>query len=203
MAFENLFIRVKRSIGGIQLDSTLEESHDNLIQLTQNPVEYGVDITDHAIVRPKKLVIRAIVTDSPLGVAAFTEIVDSITGLFGSSTSANVTRSQQAYNALVALMEAREPIIVTTRLVVYDNMVITGISTTQDKNSSRAVFLNISMEQIVITESQVVSVSEENLAPGATQKQASPAVEQGRQEPVTPNEDTNSSVLNSLIGFFG
>lgn len=202
MAFENLFIRVKRSLGGIQLDSVIEESHDNTVQLTQNPVEDGVDISDHAIVRPKKVRLKAIVTDSPLGAAAFTQIIDSITSLFGSSTESNITRSQQAYKLLVLLMENREPIVVTTRLVVYDNMVITSIKVTQDKDTSRAVFLDIGLEQVIITESQIIAVPSQNLQEGQTREQASPVVDAGRKEPVTPTEETNSSVLNSLITLF-
>jgi len=203
MAFENLFIRVQRSLGGIQLDSTIEESHDNQVQLTQNPVENGVDISDHAISRPKKVQLLAIVSDSPLGVAAFAQIVDTITGFFGSSTSANITRSQQAYNALVALMDNKEPIVLTTRLVVYDNMVITAIATKQDKNFSRSVLLNISLEQVIITESQTISISEDNLLPGNTQKQASSPTDAGRKEPAVVSSETNSSVLSKISGFLG
>ena len=201
MAFENLFIRIQRSIGGISLDSVLLESHSSEIQLTKNPIELGADITDHAIISPKIINIRAVVSDSPLGVAAFAQIVDSITGLFGSSTSANVTRSQQAYTALVALQEAREPIVLTTRLSVYENMIITGISVDQDKDTSRAVFIDMTLEQVIITESAVVNVSEDNLS-GDTKKQASPAVENGRQEALTADTTSNSSVLNSIISLF-
>ena len=202
MAFENLFIRVQRSIGGIQLDSTLEESHNNTVELTQNPIEAGVDITDHAITRPKIVRLRAVVTDSPLGVAAFAKIVDTITGFFGTSTSSNITRSQQAYNALVVLQEAKEPITLTTRLVVYENMIITGIESSQDKDTSRAAFMDITLEQIIITESKVVTVSNENLASGNIRKQASLPNDLGRQEAQSVLENTGASVLSNIISLF-
>jgi hypothetical protein len=199
MAFENLFIRTKRSIGGIQLDSIIREKHANEVRLTQNPIESGVDITDHAIVVPKKLQLEAIVTDSPLGVAAFAQIVDTITGLFGTSTSANTTRSQQAYLSLLALQDAREPIIITTRLVVYDNMVITKISVEQDKDTSQIVALFIDVEQVIITSSQIVAVSADNLPEGSTRDQASPPVDSGRQESAdVPN---STSILKRVVDF--
>ena len=116
MAFENLFIRTKRTIGGIQLDSVLVEEHNTSITPTKNPVEVGVDITDHAIIDPTLLNITGVVSDSPLGTAAFGQIIDSISNLFGTSTSDNLTRSQQAYDAMLTLMYAREPIEVTTSL---------------------------------------------------------------------------------------
>ena len=86
MAFENLFIRKKKAIGGIELDAILSESHSNEVTITTNPVELGADITDHAIIQPKKLQILAQVSDTPLGSAAFGELIYSITGFFGSST---------------------------------------------------------------------------------------------------------------------
>ena len=202
MAFENLFIRVQRSLGGIQLDSVIEEAHENTIELTQNPIETGVDITDHAIVLPKKVNLRAVVTDSPLGVAAFAAIVDSVTGLFGTSTESNVTRSQQAYLSLVALQEAREPLALVTRLLIYDNMLITSISVTQDKDTSRAVFLNISLEQVIIVESQLAEIDPGDLEEGSTRQQASPTVDGGRKEPQALSDEKSSSVLSNLISLF-
>ena len=53
MAFENLFIRTRKSLGGIQLDAVLSESHNNVVRTTKNPVELGADITDHSIIEPK------------------------------------------------------------------------------------------------------------------------------------------------------
>lgn len=203
MAFENLFIRVQRSLGGIQLDSVIQEAHDNTVQLTQNPIEKGADISDHAIVNPKKIRLNAVVTDSPLGSAGFTQIVDSVTGLFGASTPSNVTRSQQAYQQLIALMENREPIAITTRLLVYTDMVITSINVKQDKDTSRAIFLDIEAEQVIITESEVTELSAATLPEGTTQQQASPNTDLGRQSPGTVPPDENESNLIKIKNFFG
>lgn len=201
MAFENLFIRIKRSIGGIQLDGVINETHNKSVRITKNPVESGVSVADHAVLNPTELSMKAIVTDSPLGTAAFTQIVDSVTGLFGSSTTANSTRSQQAYSAIVALMENREPISVTTRLAIYDDVLISSVFVDQDKSTSQAIHMDIKLEQVIITESKVVSNPESNLGSGSTKKQASSATEEGRKEAITP--DRESSVLNSMINFFG
>ena len=203
MAFENLFIRTKRSIGGIQLDAVLSESHNSAIRITRNPVEFGADITDHTVIEPKKLSIIAEVSDTPLGVAAFTQIVDLVTGLFGSSTVSNLTRSNAAYNALVQLQESREPIEVQTRLKLYKDMIITGIDVTQDKDSSRIVNMNMSLEEILITESEVVELSPLQLQEGSARQQGSPADKNGRKEPITPSNTVNRSVLKSLSNWVG
>lgn len=203
MAFENLFIRTKKSIGGIELDAVISETHTNQIRLTKNPVELGADITDHAVIEPKKINIVAQVSDTPLGTAAFGQIVDLVTGLFGTATTTNITRSNAAYNAMVQLMEEREPIEVQTKLKLYQDMVITSLSVTQDKNTSRIVLMNISLEEVLITESQIVKLDPEQLQEGSAREQATSAEKKGRQEPVTPSETTNKSVLKSITSWVG
>ena len=203
MAFDNLFIRTKKSIGGIELDAVLSETHNNQVRLTKNPVELGADITDHAIIEPKKVNIVAQVSDTPLGTAAFGQIVDLVTGLFGTATSQNITRSNAAYNAMVQLMEQREPIEVQTKLKLYQNMVITNMSTTQDKDSSRIVLMTLNLEEVLITESQIVKLDAEQLQEGSASEQGTSAENKGRQEAVTPSETTNKSVLKSVVDWVG
>lgn len=196
MAFENLFIRTNKNLAGIQLDAVLSESHDNIIRVSKNPVELGADITDHAIIEPKRINLLAQVSDTPLGLAAGSEIIDSVTGLFGTSTEGNITRSNAAYNSLIQLMELREPIEVQTKLVLYSNMLISRIRTIQDKDSSRAVLLNIDLEEILITESEIVQLTSEQLS-GVTFEQGASSESSGRKEPVTPSNSVETSVLKT------
>jgi len=203
MAFENLFIRTKKSIGGIELDAVISETHSNQVRLTKNPIELGADITDHAIIEPKKLNIIAQVSDTPLGSAAFGQIIDLVTGLFGTATSGNLTRSNAAYNAMEQLMEQLEPINVQTKLKLYKNMMITNLGTTQDKDTSKIVLMNISLEEAIITESKIIKLDPKRLKSGSTRTQGSSADNRGRQEGKTPDETTNKSVLKSVLDWVG
>jgi len=198
MAFENLFIRTQKAIGGIQLDAVISESHVNEVSLTNNPVELGAEITDHAVVQPKRLNIVAQVSDTPMGLAAFGQIVDLVTGLFGTSTTDNITRSNAAYNAIVQLQEAREPIELQTKLKLYTNMIITNVSVQQDKNTSRIVRMSIDVQQVIITQSEIVQLSEDQLQAGSAKEQASPAEKSGRKEAVEPSAATNKSFAKIL-----
>jgi len=199
MAFENLFIRTQKAIGGIQLDAVISESHVNEVSLTNNPVELGAEITDHAVVQPKRLNIVAQVSDTPMGLAAFGQIVDLVTGLFGTSTTDNITRSNAAYNAIVQLQEAREPIELQTKLKLYTNMIITNVSVQQDKNTSRIVRMSIDVQQVIITQSEIVQLSEDQLQAGSAKEQASPAEKSGRKEAVEPSAATNKSFAKILF----
>ena len=203
MAFEKLFIRTEKSIGGIQLDAVISEAHTNKVSLTSNPVELGAEITDHAVVQPKRLNIVAQVSDTPIGLAAFGQIVDSVTGLFGTSTTENITRSKAAYKAIVQLQKDREPVEIQTKLEFHDDMIITNVSVQQDKNTSRIVRMSIDLQQVIIAESEIVQLTEEQLQAGSAKEQASPAEKSGRKEATEPSAATDKSVLKTLIDWVG
>jgi len=198
MAFENLFIRTRRAIEGVELDAVLVERHLNDVLVTENPIELGADISDHAEIQPKKLEITGVVSDTPLGVAAFGQIVDTVTGFFGSATTQNLTRSVAAYNALVLLMETREPVQVQTRLRLYNNMLITAISVDQDKDSSRAAFMRIFLKEVRLVQSQVIQIEADDLQEGSPREQASAIDSEGRQEAVEPAPTVQTSVLKTI-----
>ena len=179
----------------------LTETHNNEVSLTTNPVELGAAITDNAVIEPKKITITAQVSDTPIGFAAVGQIIDNVTGLFGSSTEQSITRSNAAYNALVQLQEQREPIEVQTKLKFYTDMIITNIKTEQDKDTSRIVRLIISLQEVLITRSEIVQLSEDQLAAGSAKEQGSPAEKTGRKEAVDPSEATETSVLKSVINW--
>lgn len=46
---------VTRSIGEFELDAVTVEGHESSMRLTENPVESGADIADHAILEPKEI----------------------------------------------------------------------------------------------------------------------------------------------------
>ena len=198
MSFENILVRTNRSIGGIQLDAVLSEGHSNKSRKSTNPVELGADVSDHVIVEPKVINIVAEVTDTPLTEVQEGDIVDDNTGLFGSSTTDNITRSVAAYNAMLQLQETKTLLQVQTRLLLYTNMMITSLSTSQDKDTSRIVRLNITMEELLITESRIIRLDPEQLAEGSVRNQGTSADARGRQEGVEIDDNTNTSVLERL-----
>ena len=153
--------------------------------------------------KPKQINILAEVSDTPLGVAALGQIVDLVTGLFGTSTSENITRSNAAYNAVIQLQEEREPIEIQTKLKLYTNMVITKVTTIQDKDTSRIVRMSIDLQQVIITQSEIVQLSEDQLRAGSAREQASPAEKSGRKEATEPSAATNKSVLKTVIDWVG
>ena len=81
-------------------------------------------------------------------------------------------------------------------------MLIVGTPIVQDKDSSNIALMTIQMEEILITESEIVKLDSDQLE-GNTKEQATSAEKKGRQEPVIPSDTTNKSVLKSVIDWVG
>ena len=58
----------------------------------------------------------------------------------------------------------------------------------------------LSLKEVLIVESQIVSLSPDQLLSGSPKEQGSPADDRGRQSTVTPTGTTSTSVLKSIIG---
>lgn len=147
MAFENLIVRTKRDINGIQVDGVLKETTEAAMRVTTNPVEFGAEISDHIIREPRTIIIEGVITDTPLGVAAISNIgearggvIDPITGIYGKSEDSAITRSQELYAEFVAMLYKKELVEVQTNLGRYVDLIFQSIIVSQDKDTSRAVF---------------------------------------------------------------
>jgi len=205
MSFKNLFIKTKRTFGikgklVIKLDSYIEESHSSEVSITSNPVEFGAEINDHATIEPREIKLIVVVTDTPLGVAAFTEIVSNANRTFGSSTGENLTRSQQAYRDMVKLQQLREPIEIQTKLDNYKDMIITNIECLQDKNSSFIALMHVTAKEIITVYTNVIGISK-GQTEGTTDEQARGTEDAGKQETKTPSAGENKTVFKSIIDF--
>ncbi|HDU8689486.1 TPA: hypothetical protein RG737_002282 [Morganella morganii subsp. morganii] len=51
---------VTRSVGEFELDAVTVEGHESNMRLTENPVESGADIADHAILEPKEITVTGV-----------------------------------------------------------------------------------------------------------------------------------------------
>jgi len=180
-----------RSIGGLAFDATFEESHDYELQVTDNPVESGVVVSDHAFMLPIKLTISAGVSDSPLG----TRIANSFSG-DGNNRPINALRM------LTELQRSAEPFAVQTGLKLYRNMVCTNIKASQDKDTAGVLLFTADLREVIIVNTQtvkyksskvkansessksgkgskVVSDKQATPRPGAAARQASAIVDKG------------------------
>jgi len=203
MAFENLLITVKRQIGGIKVDGVITESTERTMRVTTNPVESGVNIADHVIQEPLRYSMTGVITDTPIGAAAFSQlagsVVDAATGIFGESESSGATRSQQAYNELVALMNAKEIITVDTTLQKYEDLIFESIVVNADKNTANGIHFSASFVQAFIVKTSRQKVDAENIE-GSEDKAALSSKSNSGFNGGSPATPAETSTIASSVG---
>lgn len=179
-------VAILRSVGGLVFDATFNEQHQSDLTVTDNPVETGVKVSDHAYMEPATVTISAGVSDTPLTLPA------------ADPFAATVSRSKQAYTLLKELQRAAEPFDVQTGLQLYSNMVCTSIRTEQDKDTCQVLAFTATLREVIIVNTQVVSFPKRA---GATKRQADPTKKNGEQQGGTVKA-TKQSLLKKALGAF-
>lgn len=175
-------VAIIRSMGGLVFDAVFEETHEADLEVTDNPVETGVVVSDHAFMKPLRVKISAGVSDTPLAVVA------------DDPFASDAGRSRRAFELLTELQKRAEPFDLQTGLKLYENMVCTSIRTSQDKDSSGALLFTAELREVIIVYTQVVTYPPRK--PGATKRQAGPKKDKGEQQ---GKEVTNPAKKKSLI----
>jgi hypothetical protein len=122
-----MLFKSRSRIGTILPDCTLEESYDDRVQITSHPVERGANISDHAFLLPKTVEMRIGWSDS---------------------SGKNDMWAQNKYEEILRLQAKLEPIDVTSGKRLYKNMMITGISVTNDQTTKSTVMAVVRMSEV-------------------------------------------------------
>lgn len=203
----------------ISFDAVIRESHSSELTVTENPVETGVVISDHAFMVPLKLDIEAAVgdiwlhatydpfrDDNPIdsfdpfrggNVADLAPVSPNLADPFATSTS----RSEVAFALLQQIQRSADPFTVQTGLRLYQNMLMTTLSADQDKDLSGFLLFHASLREVIIVNTQTVVYPPRK--PGKHARQAAKSVTAGEKQG-TPTGDTTdqSAVLSLLTGTF-
>ena len=183
-------VAIIRSMGGLVFDAVFEETHEADLEVTDNPVETGVVVSDHAFMKPLRVKISAGVSDTPL--AAVTD----------DPFASDAGRSRRAFELLTELQKRAEPFDLQTGLKLYENMVCTSIRTSQDKDSSGALLFTAELREVIIVYTQVVTYPPRK--PGATKRQAGPKKDKGEQQgKEVTSQKQKGDLANKLLRAIG
>lgn len=138
-----------RSFAGISGYVTINESTTDSLEITQQPVQQGASIADHAFKKPVSLSIQMQFSDgagSILGNGGFGGLA-SLVGL-GQSL-------KQVYQALLELQTPKPPALITPFTVttlkrVYPNMLLVTLGCTTDKRTESVLAINATFEEVII-----------------------------------------------------
>lgn len=135
-----LIIVRQRNIGGFVADVTVREKHSDTLEVTDNPVEQGAAITDHAFKRPAELTVVVGYSNSSINAAADPNYV------------------QEQYQNFLALQASRQPFDVITGKRMYSNMMMTYLETETTQETENATILTVEMREVILVATQTISV---------------------------------------------
>src|SRR6185295_11640663 len=177
----------------LEFDATVRESHTSEATVTENPIESGVSVADHAYMNPLRLDIEGAVSDLPLNTA----ITDD---LFGSASAAGeLTRSAQALKVLQDLQSSFTVFSIQTGLRLYQNMILVSLAADQDASTARILVFRASLREVIRVSTRTVTYPPR--APGKTTRQASKPVKAGEVQGKAPEDTpTRKSILSEMLG---
>lgn len=174
-------VKIFRSIGDLVFDATFVEDHNSDLEVTDNPIETGALVSDHAFMKPLRLSITAGVSEV---------LLPSGNPDFGNNTE----RPTTAYELLSELQKEREPFDVQTGLRVYENMMCINFSASQNKDSSGIFYFTAQLREVLIVNTETTTYPPRKA--GATHQQASKVKNRGEQQGKTDAKTGNSGTQN-------
>jgi len=191
-----LSINPDQTENALTFDAVIREAHTSELSVTDNPVETGVVLSDHAYMQPQRLTMEGAFSDTPMYQAEQPGGgVGVIVGGAGIKPAADngEKRSVNAWNVLTQLQAMAVPFDVQTGLKLYKNMVILRLSAEQDKESAGALFFTADLREVMFATSQTVTY------PARAPKRAQPKKKVVEKKAVEPTEVQTAKKSKSFL----
>lgn len=138
------------TVNGYPLDVVRMETFNFETEVTSDPVEGGVKISDHAQNNQPSIELECVVSDTPIG-----EIADDSTR---TGLSEGVLPSDDIYNRLMELRKSHALVPVQTTLGLFENMMITRVTVPRSAENTGGLTFSVSLVQLSIAEVQRTQV---------------------------------------------
>lgn len=213
LGLQAIVVRPKRSIGAFVATVTIEEQHQDDLQITDHPVEIGANISDHAYRKPSSVIIKAGWSNAaPAGnvlqsaANAVTGTIDGAIGIANQVSSAlggpsfsSVTGNQQksikeVYQDLLTLQAERTLIDVLTGKRTYKNMLIESIMETTNIDTENSLILTIKLREVIVVSTRTVTLASTSIAANPGQ------LKQPEKNAVTTNSGSKQLLPTSPLG---
>lgn len=166
------------NINGYVFDAYLRMQQQSTMTITENPVESGALVTDHAYVNAPIFTLEIGMTDTAQG---------KVFGQFGF-----FNRSVNAYRLLKNWQDTREILTLNGKYGFYENILIQDILTNDDYTTYHGMKATVVLKQIITTSTKIIKVSSASFMTSSTNR--------GVQNATTPS--SNVSALVELGGIF-
>lgn len=189
-------------------DSVIREAHQFSIAITDEPVETGVSMTDHAYVKSVPLVLEVRVSDTPLMRPTAAEAEQGIISSFDLAVArgmafvsdGDTTRTQNAWQAILDRAASFVVFDVQTGLKLYKNMMFETGSAEQKVDSANVLRATIQLKPVLFATTATVVYPPRG--PKKTGRQAAPPADGGKKEGAEPTaaEAKPVSIGAGLLG---
>lgn len=170
---------VIETLEAIAVDCTISLDSQDAAEPTRLPVEAGVDITDHIRVSPTRITLNVVQTNTSIDFLEGSPVIDA-------------SRSGDFRLQLLEWRDNRRLLAVITGKRIFTNMVITQIDESMTADNAEAYFANISMEEIIKVDSELVSIN------GTAQAPAGKRSRYGSKSPKPAKPTVRASALSAL-----
>lgn len=201
LGVEAILVKPKRGIGPFSAQVTLREVHTDELEITDQPVEQGSQITDHSFMRPAELLIECAWSNSPQNSGFFAGLAGAVTGTIEGVnailTGNSLDQVRDVYQKMLALQRSRQRFDVFTGKRVYQDMLIKSLITETDKETENLLKLTVQLRQIIIAQVQVVTIA----APVSEQtfpQSTSPLIDKGVKQLQSGARLNLTEAINSL-----
>lgn len=164
------FIGKDHKIGEIVLDAFLSESHEFKAEATEHPLESGSSFVDHIQNKAITLSLDGIISNTPMTLTGLTAFRSAQNWLNNKSNDL----SQKAFESLEIIFKERRPIIISTSLKDYENMVLESLCI--EKRAEDVLRFKCTAKQIRIVELNRIKI------PKPKVERAKPKKNLGKQE---------------------
>lgn len=123
----SLFPTAARTIADIPLQVVINESTNDTLTITKQPVQQGASIADHAYKEPTTL---------------------SMTAYFNDNQTSQTLK--EIYSDLIELQNSRDPLTIVTPKRIYQSMLIASIGMTTDKTTENCLALILTFQEVII-----------------------------------------------------
>ena len=154
LGLQSLLIKPARAIADFTTQVTFEEQHEDVMEITEQPVEMGSRITDHSYVRPATLTVHCGFSNSPNAGGLLDQAKSIVSGTIGGVSAIlngnSVSQVKDTYAKLLQLQQSRIPFTVVTGKRAYTSMLVQSLKVTTDKESENTLNVTATFKQIVI-----------------------------------------------------
>lgn len=192
-------------VGDIIIDVLRSETPVFEYEITERPVEAGLDITDNRLKRPTGLNLDFVLTDTVLDPASITAAVSAgvLTGGLPPLTAS------AKYAAFKELAEKNQIIDVYTPLDSYTNMMIKTLRFSQDKDTASAAFGSVELREVRIVASEINILDSAQLPAKIKQQETQANKDMGKKTSTQAQKGkqgtsaTSSKDSSTLFDLFG